>query len=251
MAQRTLLDMTQMILQALKKVQVDSIEETDDSLQVAQIIREVYYEGLANRNWPHKFELTSFAPLGVAPPTHMLIGTELKEIEWVKYNKQRSGETKRRYEYIEYKEPWDFVDFVSNRNNDNANIDIITDTGGTELLIRNDKQPEFWTSFDQVNLVMDSYDNTVDSTLQQSKVQVYGPKSTTFTLEDAFIPDVPEEAFPWLIAESKSVAFIDIAQEGNSKAEQQSRRQSQWLSRKSRKAGSGKVLASFGRTPRK
>lgn len=251
MAQRNLLDLVQTILEALGESQVDSIEETGPSLQVANIIRDVYYEGLANRNWAHKNYVTSLQPLGVATPTHLVIATDIKEIEKVNYNKAKVSDTRVKYAEVDYKDPVAFLDYCNDRNSSNANIDTIEDVNGTILLIRNDTAPTFWTSFDDTYAVFDSYDNEVDSTIQASKQQVHAVKTSTFTLEDSFIPDIPEEAVPWLLAESKSVAFMDIAQEGNQKAEQQSRRQGQWLSRKNRRAGKGYSLAQFGRSPRK
>jgi hypothetical protein len=251
MAQRNLLDLVQTILEALGESQVDSIEETGPSLQVANIIRDVYYEGLANRNWAHKSYVTSLAPLGVSTPTHLLIDTEIKEIERINYNMRKASDTKDKYGEVEYKDPVDFLDYINSRNSSDATVTSVTDVNGATLLIRNDVAPTFWTSFDDTYAVFDSYDSGVDATIQASKQQVHAVKSTAFTLEDSFIPDIPEEAMPWLLAEAKSVAFMDIAQEGNQKAEQQSRRQQQWLSRNNRRAGKGYSLAQFGRTPRK
>jgi hypothetical protein len=251
MAQRNLLDLVQTILEALGESQVDSIEETGPSLQVANIIRDVYYEGLANRNWAHKFTVTSLTPLGSSQPTHLIIGSSIKEIERINYNKRKASDTKDKYGEVDYKDPVSFLDFLNSRNSSDSTVTSVTDVGGTTLLIRNDIAPSYWTSFDDDHVVFDSYDTGVDSTIQASKQQVHAVKSTTFTLEDSFIPDIPEEAVPWLLAEAKSVAFIDIAQEGNQKAEQQSVRQRQWLSRNNRRAGKGYSLAQFGRTPRK
>jgi len=251
MAQRNLLDMVQTILESLGESQVDSIDETGPSLQVANIIRDVYYEGLANRNWAHKKYVTSMQPLGVATPTHLVIPTEIKELTRLNYNKRDADDTKDKYSEVTYMDPVDFIDFINNRNSSEDNIDSITDVNGTTLFIRNDTAPTYWTSLDDTYAILDSYDAGVDSTIQASKQQVYAVKSSTFTLEDTFIPDVPEEAFPWLLSEAKSVAFFDIAQEGNQKAEQQSRRNQQWLSRKNRRAGSGFKMVRFGRVSAK
>lgn len=251
MAERNLLDLTQMILQSLGKVQVDSIEETDDSLQVAQIIREVYYEGLANRNWANKSYVTSLSPLGLSTPTHLIIPSTVKDIEKINYNKRKASDTRDKYSEVEYMSPVEFVDYLNSRNSSEENIQTVTDVNGTVLLIRNDYAPTYWTSFDDTNIIFDSYDQAVDSTIQETKQQVHATKSTTFTLADTYVPEIPEVAFPWLLAEAKSVAFIEMAQEGNSKAEQQSRRQQQWLSRNNRRAGRSYSLAKFGRTSKK
>jgi hypothetical protein len=115
MAQRNLLDLVQTILEALGESQVDSIEETGPSLQVANIIRDVYYEGLANRNWAHKNYVTSLQPLGVATPTHLVIATDIKEIEKVNYNKAKVSDTRVKYAEVDYKDPVAFLDYCNDR----------------------------------------------------------------------------------------------------------------------------------------
>lgn len=248
MASKLLLEMVQTVLETLGESQVDSVSETDRSLQVAHIVRDVYEEGLAERNWAHKTNLTSLQPYGIDKPTYLIIPDTLKEIDSIYYDVQRVGDNRKKYQKIDYKDPIDFLDFVNSRNSSNSNVEVIDDVSGTEILIKNDKPPQFWTSFDQDYVVFDSYDSAVESTIQESKQQVYGVLSPgTFLIEDDFVIDIPDEAFPWLLAEVKATASVDIAQEVNPKAEQKSRRQKQQLSRKARVAGTGRRLAKFGR----
>lgn len=251
MAVRNLLDIVNTVLEPLNESYVDTLDETDRSLQVARLVKEVYYTGMANRNWPHKTKPVTMQPYGVDTPTHLIIPSDVKEIQEIKYDTARVTDTRKKYSKLDYMTPVDFIDYTNSRNSSKSDVTVVTDPSGIELLIKNDKPPQYWTSLDQERVVFDSYDSAVDSTIRRSKQQVYVVKSTEFLLEDDYILDLPEEAFPWLIAEAKAWASVEIKQEINPKAEQISRQQNQQMSRKSRKAGEGKRLPSYGRVSKK
>ncbi len=136
---------------------------------------------------------------------------------------------------------------TSGFDSDNSTVDEVTDNSGAKLLIKNNKQPEYYTSFDDQWVVFDSYDSAVDSTLQTSKTRCWITLAPSFTLTDTFVPDIPTEAFPALLAEAKSTCFTRLKQMPEGKSEQQSRRQRTWLSRKSFSAGSTMAFPEYGR----
>lgn len=248
MAQRNLLDYTQVILESVGESVVDTIDETTASLQAARIIREVYFEGMANRNWPHKYIITAFQPFGIDFPTHVSIPTNVKQIDTIYYNRRRDTDTRDKYLRITYLQPEDFLRKLNTRDSSADNIETVLDVDGGKLFIRNDLSPTWWTSFNQDQVVFDSYDSAIEATIQASKQQIYVVKNPEFCIEDDFIPDIPEEAMPWLIAESKSVAAVEMNQDANQKAEQQSQRQSKWLSRRARVAGKAFTKPTYGRS---
>ncbi len=250
MAQRNLLSIVQSLVDSLRLTKVDSIDDTDESLQLANIVRDVYYEGLANRNWPHKETVQGFDPR-LDQATHVQIPSDVKSVERVNYNKRKTTDTSDKYKPVEYMTPVDFIDYLNSRNSSDTDVTVVEDVNGVDLNIITDKAPDYWTSLDQGYIIFDSYDSAVDSTIQRSKTQAFVVNTSEFTVSDTFVPDVPEHAFPWLLAESKAVAFIEMAQEGNAKAEQQSRRQQQWLSRKARKTGTGYSYYRAGRVSKK
>jgi hypothetical protein len=73
-------------------------------------------------------------------------------------------------------------------------------------------------------LVFDSYDSTVDSTLQQSKTLCYGLKDYTWTETDTFVPPLDAEQFPLLLNEAISLAWSELKQAQHAKAESMARR---------------------------
>jgi len=248
MSKLTVLDIVQDILNDLDSDDVNSINDTEEALQIAQIVKTTYEEIISDRQWPHLKTLVQLTASGTSDrPTHMSIGDAVQEVLWIQYDKRKLGETKRKFSEITYQEPDEFLASLNGRSSDESNIDIITDISGIELLIKTDAAPLYYTSFDDENLVFDSYDSDVDTTLQTSKTQAYIYKEPTFTIEDTFIPDLPSKNFPYLLAESKSVAFNALRQAPNAKEEQRSRRQRTWSARDKWRTNGALQVPDYGR----
>lgn len=226
MARMSVLDMVQDILNDLDSDEVNSINDTAEALQIAQILETTFYEIIRSRSWPHLKTLVTLTASGSsAKPTHMSLEDEVQELLWFNYDKKKSGDTDPSFQPVTYITPEEFIDYINQRNSDNSNIDEITDYSGVTLLIRNDTAPTYYTSFDEENIVCDSYDSDVDTTLQSSKTQAYVYVEPTFSQTDVYVPDLPDKAFSYYLAEAKSVAFNALRQAPNPKEEQRSRRQ--------------------------
>ena len=248
MPKLTLLEMTQDILSDMDSDNVNSISDTPDSLQVAQIIKSSFYDIIGNKNWPHLQNLTALIPSGDnTKPTHMSIPELTKELVWIKYNKRKLSDTYDKFEDVEYVYPDEFLDRTNKYRNSESNVDQITDYSGVVFNIYNDKAPEFWTSFDDNNIVFNSYDSDVDTTLQAIKTQALTFAEPTWNMVDTFIPDLPSEAFPQLLAEAKSACFLRLKQMPDQKAEQQATRQRNWNSRKAWRAAGGIRFPDYGK----
>lgn len=248
MAKKTLLQITQDILNDLDSDEVNSINDTTESTQVAQIVRSCYEELCSNRNWPHQKKVSQLDAVGsTSKPNYLKIPDAVKELVQFKYNVLKTGETKVQYREVEYLYPDEFLEKIYQRNSDLTTITQIQDYSGVVLLIQNDKAPEYWTSFDDEYVVCDSWDNAIDDTLKQNKTQAIIYEELTWTHTDDFIPDLPSEAFSLLVEEAKSTAFLALKQMANQKAEQKAGRQQRWLSRKAWKAHGGIRYENYGR----
>jgi hypothetical protein len=248
MAKKTLLQMTQDILNDLDSDEANSINDTVEATQVAQIIRTCYEEMMSNRNWPMQKKIIQLEASGnLNHPNYLTFPEGIKELVSFKYNVIKDGETRVQYKDVKWLYPDEFLKKIDARNSDNTNIQQVQDDSGIILLIQNDKAPEWWTTFDDAWIICDSYDVAVDDTLKKSKTQAIVYKETTWTHTDSFIPDMPEEAFSALIEEAKSTAFIVLKQMANQKAEQKATRQQRWLSRKAWKAHGGVRYPDYGR----
>lgn len=249
---KTLLELTQNILNDLDSDIVNSIDDTVESQQVANIIRACYNEMLSNRNWPHLKKLLQLTALGdVTKPNYLMVPEGLKELITFSYDKRTVENNKLTIKEVGYKVPEDFLRYTASRNADNDNVIEVVDFSGSKLLITNNQPPMYWTSFDDTYIVADSYDVAVDSTLQESKTQCLAYVEPLWEHTDLFVPNLPAEAFAALEEEAKSTAFIALKQMVNTKAEQKAARQNRWLSRKAWRTAGGVQYSDFGRKGRR
>lgn len=244
----TLLDMVQEILSDMNSDNVNSISDTIEATQVATIIKRTFLNLHNNRTWPHTGSLFKIdASADSARPTHMSLQDDVSHIEWVKYDTKREYEDYLSYSDIPYREPKDFLDLVMSRDASADNAQIVFDYNGTFMIILNDVAPTCYTSFDDEHLVFDSYNQTIESTLQTSKIQVFGYKEPVWQMTDEFVPDMPTKVFPYLVSEAKSTAFLKVKEVFSQKDEQDSNRQKSWLSREKRRVAGGIKYPDYGR----
>ncbi len=207
MARMNLLEITQNILSALDSDPVSSIDETVESLQVVEIIKESFYDLMSSRQWPFLQTLTKLDGVGdTSNPTKMKIPSSVNKVLWVKYNGKE----------IKYLTPDVFYAKINTRL---ASSGVI-DSQGYGL----NADPSYYTSFDDEYFIFDSRDSTQDDTLQQSKSDIFAIKHIAFTLEDSWIPDIPEKFFPTLLAEAKAQAFVNLKQQANGREERKAQR---------------------------
>ena len=251
MAKMTLLEMTQDILSDMDSDEVNSINDSVESLQVAQIIKTTYYNIIDGRDYDFLYELFQLDASGTSSrPTHMKLPENIIDLKYIKYNCKTLTDTKDKYLKIKYLMPEDFMEVVDSRDSSKSNVTVVTDPTGISINVMNDKAPEYFTSFDDENLVFDSYDSQVDTTLQNSKTQCHGKRSVAFTLSDSFTPDLPVQMFSYLLAEAKSTAFVTLKQMPNAKAEQISNSQKRRMSQDAWRVKNGIHYPNYGRSVR-
>jgi len=195
MAKQTLLQMTQNILSALDSDPVDSIDETVEAIQVAELVKEAYFDLISQRDWPFLFLLGTLDGVGdVNNPTKMKIPDTWNKVKWIKYNKKE----------VQYVDPETFHTIISQRV---AQTGVINSAG-----------------YDDTFIIFDGYNQSVDATLQASKSTLYGTREATWTHVDSFIPNIPEKFFSTLLAEAKSQAFVNLKQQSNAREERKATR---------------------------
>jgi len=252
MAKLSLLEIVKDILNDLDSDEVNSINDTIESQQVAQIVKTCFFELIGNRNWPHLRNLIQLDSAGdVSKPNYLHMPVGVKEIVFFKYDCLTVANPKTRLTEIKWKEPDAFLRMISTRDSTVSSVTSVIDFSGSKLLIINDQPPQYWTSFDDEYIITDAYDVAVDSALQKSKTQCLAYVDPLWVHTDAAIPDLPSEAFPALLEEAKSTAFLALKQTANQKAEQKATRQSRWLARKAWAAHGGIQYENYGRAGRK
>lgn len=211
---RTLLSMVQSVLSDMDSEPVNSIFDTEESQQVASVFRDTYFNIIAARDTPEHDQLVKLTALSdSALPVLLQYPENVKEVRLFEYNGKE----------VYWKDPIKFLDSLPNADDADV-ISFVDPTSGITLTARSNKDPRYYTSFDNFYVVCDSYDSSIDTTLQESKTRCWGTKYPTFTLSDSFIPDLTEVVFPYLLAEAKSVCFSIFKSGSDPKIEQASRR---------------------------
>ncbi|MGD9682606.1 MAG: hypothetical protein AB7W16_15570 [Candidatus Obscuribacterales bacterium] len=223
----TLLEMTQRILESMESDEVSTISETPESQSVANIIKESYF-GIIGEMAPSDtvglFKLDASGDN--TKPVLMSIPSTVSKIEWVKYNIEDAGPDTEWY----YMRQVDLEEFISSQSSyelSDANVDSMTipvNSQNFTFKFYNDRDPSFYVVIDEQFLVFDAYNSAVDSTLQQSKTLCKGLLVPAFLMQDNFVPDLDARMFQLLLQEAKSVAFVELKQAPNPKAEQKARR---------------------------
>jgi hypothetical protein len=227
MAKYTLLEIVQNIASAIDSDAVNSISDTVEAYQIAMEVRTAYDEVLATLKIPSKESLILLDALTDPDrPNYLKIPDSCKMIQWFKYDYQNEGIVGD-YQEVWYLTPDEFI----MRTRQLAGGDptaipysTITDFSGAQLNIITNKNPQWWTTFDNSYIVTDSYNIDQDTTLQQSKSLCWGQNNLNFLMSDTYVPELDDDLFPLLIAEAKSACFANLKQTTSPKDEQRARR---------------------------
>lgn len=226
----TLLQIVQKTLEALNLDEVNSISDSPDAEQVAQIAQDSYYELLNQSDWPHTIRLEQLESVGDADkPNYLRIPDEVVRIDDLKYDHTLTDNDDLPVDLIEIKtlkwcSPVDFLQLTQSRNTEVDEIETITDFNGVRFHIFNDRGPRFWTSFDDEYVVCDAYNSEVESTLQGNKSQALMKWIENVVINDNTQVAAPSHFYQTWLAETKSTSFIYMKQEASPKDEQRARR---------------------------
>ena len=213
---QTLLSMVQKILSSMDSDEVNDIADTVEASQVVDIIEQTYYDIVNHGDFPEHYAFFSLTASGdPTKPVTMTLPDNVASIQWIKYD----GEE------VKFQPMDDFVELSLKMEGSNViDYEIELPTGNITLNAYNDVQPLKWTTYDDHTILFDGYDASVDTTLQSSKTIGYGQVMPTFTRSNTFIPDLDVKQFSLLFNEAKALAWAELKQSQNVKAERTARR---------------------------
>lgn len=230
--------MVQSILSDMDSQDVNSISDSVEAQQIASVIEDTYYTILSSREIPELKKLIKLTSLSqLARPTHFKYPTDVKELEKVYYSVAEGD-----YKEVYYTDPLSFLN-----KQPKTGLIVADVNAGTSLVIGQDKAPSYYTSFDDEHIVMNSYDSTVESTLQESKTRAYGAVFPVFSTTDSFVPPLDDNLLAYLLAESKSICFSLFKNGADPKIEQSARRIKSFATRDSFKTKQTNKRPHYGR----
>lgn len=211
MYKKTVLKIVQDALEVMGSHQVDSLTASDtpqEALDVANIAKQTYEFMVSRYDWEFQKELNVLEGLADNDyPTYLKIPDAVSEVEWFRYDTEE----------LKWMDKEAFLDMLNERK---ASFDAgtsgyisKTSLNGITLYLRDDKAPEYYTSFDNEYIITDSYDSSVDSVLQASKTAASVVKLPVFTIDDAFTPDIPDGLVATFQAEVNRACFVYIKQQ--------------------------------------
>ena len=209
-----MLEMVQGILSDMDSDEINAIGDTVESEQVAWVIEQTYRNLSGTTIIPEHQELIQLEPLSdPARPNYLKLPADVDKLGSIRYDTHKTGETRQRYRDIDYLDPDNFLDKVLLRDNTSTNTVTVIDFSGVPLLIRSDRRPRFWTSFDDEHILFDSFDIAVDTTIQETKTVAQGKRRPFFNRHDNdFIPDIDADYFPLFYNEAKLLCFDQFKQ---------------------------------------
>lgn len=256
MAKYTLLQMTQDIMSSMSSDEVNSISDTTESLQVATIIKHKYFDIIDRIDLPDHDQLIQLIPsIDPTQPTLMTIPKGIASLRWIKYfdknpldgNTQddfshdlnvdvtntltNPGASPPGYLYVSILPNDSFFNYTGAFSTGDTDVfsytfedDSNNYPGGFSINYKNDSQPCYCTILSNLYVLFDSYDSSIDTTLQGSKTMALGQVIPAFEMVDTFIPDLAEEEFQLLFNEAKALAFFELKQQPHQLAIQEAHR---------------------------
>jgi hypothetical protein len=151
----TLLQIVQSILSDMDSEAVNALGDSVEAQQVASVVEDTYFNIIAARNIPEHNKLIPLVSLSSnARPTHFTYPARTKELIRVDYNIGTAS--LQDYREIVYVEPLVFIDRMSE-----TDLKVTTVDQSVELFVANNKDPSYYTSFNDNHIIMDSYDAAV------------------------------------------------------------------------------------------
>ena len=250
--QRTLLQVVQKYLDRTSGFYVNSIFDTDESLQAASIAEDIYYEMI--QEYPNLLFTQEERPLenigDGTKPNYLLIPKEIQKIQESKlyYNVSTGEGNTLSYSPVKYLTPLEFLSLTSTRVDSNSDAEVVTGFNGEKTVIINNNFPQYFTSFDGTYVVFDSYNKEYDSTMQASKSKVVSTEEKVFLQQDNFVIPIPNRLSETYLNLFLDQAYNDIRQERNGAIANKARKMRIRMQQDSRRVGTaGRAKKQMGR----
>lgn len=223
----SLLELVQDILGSMGSDEVNSIADTTESLQVANLVRSNYYE-IIGEVQPKEIESVFHldASGDNTKPTLMYLPSNVLDIQQLKYNVGPSV-TDTNFRDLCFLPINKFLDYMNGLDIDEswvASQEVTINGQNFNIKYRNDKSPDYFTSVDDRVILFDAFDNSYETTLTSSRTYGVGHMIPSFSMTDGYTPDLDPRHFVLLLNAAKAQAWAEIKQTANAKAEMKERR---------------------------
>jgi len=227
---KTVLQLVQSILNDMDSEPINALGDSLEAEQVASILADTFQDIVYTEDLPEHRELLKLtAASDVLAPTEFTYEDNVIRVHRVWYDIQENAvptDAARAYHEIMWCDPMDFIDRMDAVSSAGSDYDtVLENSSGTTLRIINNQHPSFYTSFDNKTIVMNSYNSTYDTTLQQSKVRAFGAVVPSIDVTDgAHVVDLSPAHTQYLLREALSRCAEVLKGGTTAKLEQNTRR---------------------------
>lgn len=224
MATATLLEVVQEVMSDLSMDEINAIDDTVDSLQVATIVKGVWTELVSLSDTTRNSTFFRIDATGVSSPTVLTLPNNVQAVNQIDYDSRLELTDPVKYVTLEYVEPADFFRQSNGLDEDDTEVELVTHTSGVKYKVYNDRHPTKFTVYNSNYILCDSYYSALDTNLQQSKTRCLGVVEPTFSLTDDYVIDLDTTMLQLLKEKSKARAFSRLKQIRDADAERSARR---------------------------
>lgn len=210
MPARTLLQVVQNVLSAMEADNVNSISDTVESVAIARVAEETFFELISQSDWPHLEVLeTADSHSSLESPNVLRIPKNIKNIKGFWYDGSR----------LKYLPIEEFIEMSNQLDVSKENVVLSQVGANTYLNCYNDTAPRVFTLVGDSLVVTDSYNSNESSTLLGHKSLISGTETPYFELDDNFVPKMPDSMLSTYLAMVKRSAFLYFRREPSTKDE--------------------------------
>lgn len=229
----TLLEIVQDILNDISGDEVDSISDTTEATQVANIVRSSYNYLISMHDVEEHKTYFQLESASASSPTLMTIPTDILKVYHIDYDQKHnpgafSGgvfdgnafDTTESSLYTGQVQRIDLREFIRRSGllawsgTDVEAYTFTADSGDSfEIKYKTDRHPSYYVILEDYNVIFNSMNTDVDGTnLDSNNTWCIGLKEPVFTVSDEFIPDFDTISFNWLMEEAKNACSVKLRQ---------------------------------------
>ncbi len=249
MTKRTILKLVQDLGEGINTDEIDSLTETEEVVRIVNILKQTLQEVLDRKTWEFMKDkvrqLDSRLP-GSNQLNTLLIPSDVLLIKCLRY-KDDNG----KFYDVTYLQACDFIAKLQSRTSTQDDIDIIINSDGVELLVKNDIVPQYWTSFDEETITFDAYNlATGTGNLIVDSVIIADVMPVTDFTDPAAVLNIPERMETLVFNEALVTCNYRLRQLRDPRADRIARRQGISLRENEHKTNKDKQVKTYGRRTR-
>lgn len=243
----TLLDIVKNILSSLDSDEVESINDTTESQQVALIVRGAFYDLQSRLNLPEHFDFFNLtSTVSASTPVTLYLPTNVSSVSWLKYDLTKPTDENKNIKELVYLPLDQFTElsysYAASQEQTQSYV-VPRGSYNINLYCVNTRGPSYYSVVNDSVVLFDSFDSETESYITASKITGYGKLQYDFPLLDTFTPSLDEQQFQLLVNEAKGTAWVELKQTANERAEKKVRQH--LIASQKNKRGVGTTNADF------